>query len=92
VVADAVAVPSDEAGVRRFEEPEQLPPNLVSTRFYLFEGGCVTYRFSFSGDANLTFDADNALAFQPRAVLVDEVRQRTGLRLCGEGVPCPGGS
>ena len=92
VVADAVAVPSDEAGVRRFEEPEQLPPNLVSTRFYLFEGGCVTYRFSFSGDANLTFDADNALSFQPRAVLVEEVRERTGLRLCGEGVACPGGS
>jgi hypothetical protein len=94
VVTDAVAVPSDEAGVRRFEQPEQLPPNLESTRYYLFEGGCVTYQFSFGSDAtaSLTFDADNALSFQPRAILVDEVRDRTGLRLCGAGVPCPGGS
>ena len=39
------------------------------------------------------FDADNALAFQPRAALVDEVRDRSGLRLCGAGAPpCPGGS
>ena len=39
--------PSDEVGMRRFEAPEQLPPSLRITRTYLFEGGCVTYRFEF---------------------------------------------
>ena len=93
-VEGATAVPTDEVGTRRFEEPERLPPDLRSTRYYLFEGGCVTYEFAFAGDASasLMFDADNALAFQPRSVLVDEVRDRSGLRLCGAGAPCPGGS
>jgi hypothetical protein len=93
-VDGASAVPTDELGTRRFEEPERLPPDLQSRRYYVFEGGCVTYDFAFSGDvsAALMFDADNALAFQPRMLLVDKVRDRTGLRLCGAGAPCPGGS
>jgi hypothetical protein len=94
-VADAVEVPSDEVGMRRYEQPERLPPNLLSTRYYLFDGGCVTYRFSLAGDADasLMLAADNALTFQPRATLVDYVNSQTGLRLCGAGAPpCPGGS
>jgi hypothetical protein len=93
-VDGAIAVPTDEVGTRRFEEPDQLPPDLHSTRYYLFDGGCVTYEFAFGGDASasLMFDADNALSFETRAVLVDEVRDDTGLRLCGAGAPCPGGS
>lgn len=93
-VADATEVPSDEVGMRRYEQPEQLRPNLLSTRYYLFDGGCVVYRFSFASDASpsLMFEADNALTFQPRATLVDDVNSRTGLRLCGAGAPpCPGG-
>jgi tRNA A-37 threonylcarbamoyl transferase component Bud32 len=89
-----VEVPSDEIGTRRFEQPQQLPPNLRSTRFYLFPGGCVTYRFAFEGPATaaLMFDADRALATQPRAELVERVRSHEGLRLCGVGAACPGGS
>ena len=81
--------------MRRFERPEQLPPGLRSTRYYTFAGGCVTYRFAFDGavSASLMFDAESALAFQPRKLLVDEVRRRSGLSLCGAGAPpCPGGS
>jgi len=90
----AVEVPSDEVGMRRFERPEQLPPNLRSTRFYLFPGGCVTYQFAFEGAATaaMMFDVDRALGAQPRAALVAEVRHRNGLRLCGAGADCPGGS
>jgi tRNA A-37 threonylcarbamoyl transferase component Bud32 len=93
-VADAVPVPTDEVGTRRFEEPKRLPPELESTRYYLFEGGCVTYEFGFSGDmsASLMFDIDHALSFEPRATLVDRVRESAGLRLSGAGAPCPGGS
>jgi membrane-associated phospholipid phosphatase/tRNA A-37 threonylcarbamoyl transferase component Bud32 len=94
VVADAVEVPSDRVGMRRFERPEQLPPGLRTTRLYVFDGGCVTFEFSLNdADASLMFDADSALGFQPRASLVDWVHQRSGLTLCGAGVPpCAGES
>jgi hypothetical protein len=90
-VQSATEVPSDETGTRRYERPERLPPDLETTRYYVFEGGCVTYRFSFEGEASasLMFDADSALAFQRREALVEHVRDRTGLRLCGAGAECP---
>jgi tRNA A-37 threonylcarbamoyl transferase component Bud32/membrane-associated phospholipid phosphatase len=91
----ATEVPSDQVGMRRLERPEQLPPKLRSTRYYLFEGGCVTYRFAFDGDASasLIFDADTALSFQAREALVETVRDDVDLTLCGAGAPpCAGGS
>jgi tRNA A-37 threonylcarbamoyl transferase component Bud32 len=92
---EALEVPTDEAGTRRFERPEHLLPGLVSTRFYLFPGGCVTYRVDFDADApaSLIFTVDAAVGFQPREQLVDLVSRRTGgLRLCGaDAAPCPGG-
>ena len=94
-VRGATEVPSDQVGMRRFERPEQLPPELRSTRVYLFEGGCVTLRFAFSGDvsAALIFDVDTALDFQSRNTLVDKVRSDSDLSLCGaDAPPCPGGS
>ena len=80
--------------MRRFERPEQLPPKVRTRRTYLFPGGCVTYQVALDSPetASLLFDIDTALAFQRRATLVAAVRHRTGLRLCGVGVPCPGGS
>ncbi|MGD9701019.1 MAG: hypothetical protein AB7Q42_03600 [Acidimicrobiia bacterium] len=89
-VTDAVPVASDEIGIERYEQPEQLPPELVSRRTYLFEGGCVVYQFNFSGEASaaLTVEVDEALSFLPRADLVAEVDERSGLRLCGAGVEC----
>ena len=93
-VEGATEVPSDEAGMRRFERPEQLPPDLKVTRTYLFEGGCVTYEFAFEGDAStsLVFEADQALAFESRSELVAEVSDKTDLSLCGAlAPPCSGG-
>ena len=91
----ATQVPSDEVGMRRFELPEQLPPGLRTTRTYLYEGGCVTYRMEFaedSGGASLIHDVNAALAFQPRADIVREVDERSGgLSLCGaDAPPCVG--
>ena len=89
----ATEVPSDEVGMRRFETPERLPPGLRSTRTYVIDGGCVTYRFDFAGDTNASLMPviDVALSFLPRAELVAEVERRSGLRLCGAGAdPCPG--
>jgi hypothetical protein len=94
-VTSASEVPSDEPGMRRFERPDRLPPHLRATRSYLFPGGCVTYEFAFDSEetASLLFDADGALAFQGRAKLVETVRARNGLRLCGAFAPrCTGES
>jgi tRNA A-37 threonylcarbamoyl transferase component Bud32 len=92
-VSGAVAVPSDVVGLRRFEQPERLPPGAALTRYYLFPGGCVTYRMEFDADADASvmFDVDEALGFQPREKLVERVREDADLRLCGAGAPpCPG--
>jgi hypothetical protein len=93
-VAGAEAVPSDEAGTRRFEAPERLAGGLQGTRSYLFPGGCVTYEYAFADDApaSLVFEADEALGFVAREDLVAHVRSTADLRLCGAGVPCPGGT
>jgi membrane-associated phospholipid phosphatase/tRNA A-37 threonylcarbamoyl transferase component Bud32 len=91
-VTGATPVPSDEVGAERFERPDRLRPGLRSTRYYLFPGGCVTYEFAFDDDADptLIFSAEQALAFMPRATLVDHVRDETGLHLCGAGAECAG--
>ena len=87
-------VPSDQVGIRRYERVEALPPHFRSTRYYLFPGGCVTYRFAFEkgSSAELLVAADTMLGFQPRRALIDHVADETdGLRLCGAGATCPGG-
>ena len=94
-VSNAVEVTpgADEGGTRRFEEPISLPPRFVANRYYVFDGGCVTYRFAFNVNAapTLSFDVDEALAFRPRDELVEWVREQDGLELCGAGAsPCPG--
>jgi tRNA A-37 threonylcarbamoyl transferase component Bud32 len=91
-VEGASPVPSDEVGTRRYERPSRLEPRLVTTRYYLFAGGCVTYRYSLraAAGAELLFDAEQALAFQPRDRLVDHVRAVSGLALCGVGARCAG--
>jgi membrane-associated phospholipid phosphatase/tRNA A-37 threonylcarbamoyl transferase component Bud32 len=93
-VSDATPVPTNEAGTLRFEPPISIRPDLLTTRHYTFPGGCVTYRFAFTDEASpsLLFDVDQALAFQPRARIVEAVRKNAGLDLCGAGVPCPGGT
>ena len=96
-------LPSDEDRTRRFDRVEgmRLPTRLDemrlpirSTRFYLFPGGCVTYRLAFQAGApgGLLAAVNSALSFEERSILVEEVRQRNGLRLCGAGARCPGGS
>ncbi len=88
-VGDATEVPSDQVGMRRYERPERLPPDLRTERVYVFDGGCVEYRYQLGGDASAStiFEVDRALSFQPREELVAEVRERSGLRLCGAGAP-----
>jgi hypothetical protein len=86
-------VASDEPGLRRFERPTQLPPDLRAVRMYVTEGECVTYRFEFDDNTNASPIGvlDAGLGFQSRADLVQEVARRTDLKLCGVGAdPCTG--
>jgi hypothetical protein len=50
--AKVTRVPSDEPGTRRYEQIGEVRPGVgyTGTRFYLFQGGCVTYQFRFNGE------------------------------------------
>jgi hypothetical protein len=89
VTAGAEVVP----GVRVYEEPLSLPPTFQANRYLLFPGGCVTNRFRFTAGASATLalEAQQALSFVSRSVLVEQTKEETGLSLCGaEAPPCPG--
>lgn len=45
--SDAVPVPTDQPGASRFDEIERLEPGFRARRYYLFDGGCVTWSFDF---------------------------------------------
>jgi hypothetical protein len=47
---DATEIPSDRDGVRRLERVGEVTPGYRGTRFYVFDGGCLSVRFQISGD------------------------------------------
>jgi hypothetical protein len=90
----AVEVPQepDEPPMKRFEEPTALAPSFRGNRYYVFPGGCVTYRFAFGSGATFAqaVEVTGALSFISRADGVKELLKE-GLILCGRGAPpCPG--
>jgi tRNA A-37 threonylcarbamoyl transferase component Bud32 len=88
----AQQIPSDQAGMRRFERPLSLVPAYSGVRYYTFPGGCATYQFVLAPGASpvVTTTVDTAVAFMPRSELVSYVRHTEGLALCGRGAACPG--
>ena len=88
-LAGARQVPSGQPGMSQFERPV---PGSSDVRYYVFPGGCVTYRFVVTAAAApvLTTTVDRAVAFIPRSELVGYVRHIEGLALCGRGAVCPG--
>jgi hypothetical protein len=88
----AVRVPSDQPGAERYERPLTLQPRSTLVRMYVVTGGCITYQFSFATGAapSLAIFVGEAIAFEPRSVLVGSIRHSEGLTLCGRGAPpCP---
>jgi hypothetical protein len=88
-----VTASSGELDVLVYLEPITFHP-YTADRVFVFSGGCVTYRYRFH-DADeaptLASEADDALTFVRRSVLVDLVRDQYGLALCGaEAPPCVG--
>jgi hypothetical protein len=92
-VSKAVEVPPDpsQPGIQRYEEPNALPPTFFGNRYYVFAGGCVTYRFAFAKGATFAqaVEATRALSFVSRAEGVTALR-KVGAILCGRGASCPG--
>jgi hypothetical protein len=59
------------------------------TKYFLFRGGCVTYRYRFGpqAEATLALEAEGAVTFGLRTVLVAKVQEELGLTLSGAGAP-----
>jgi tRNA A-37 threonylcarbamoyl transferase component Bud32/membrane-associated phospholipid phosphatase len=79
----ATSVPSDEVGARRFEEIETLGGRYSGFRYYVFPGGCTSYRFDFSeeGRTALANEVSVALSFLNRAEGEAKLHKETGLRI-----------
>jgi hypothetical protein len=91
-MAGAQQIRSGQPGMRQFERSASLVPGYSDLRYYVFAGGCVTYRFVFAAGASpvLATAVETAVAFIPRSELVSYVRHTEGLALCGRGAGCPG--
>jgi hypothetical protein len=77
-------VPSDEPGTRRYEQVGEvrLGVGFSGSRFYLFPGGCVTYRFKFRGEerAEPIGDVTLAVSFVSRNAVRKHIQEHTGGR------------
>jgi hypothetical protein len=90
----AVAVPTDEPGMQRLERVARVANGYSGERYYVFDGGCVTYRFDAQRDDWLGFvhEASQAWTFMPRTEVerlrdlaldaCDEAYARLAIRLC----------
>jgi hypothetical protein len=67
----ATKVPPDTPGIEQYERIDTLEGRYRGTRYYVFEGGCVTYDFDLSGEGRteLAREVSLALDFFPRAEL-----------------------
>jgi hypothetical protein len=74
-------VASDEPGMRRYEQIGEVRPGVGFTgiRFYLFQGGCVSYRFQFDTEerAGPIGEVTLALSFISRDALRTLIRETT---------------
>ena len=79
---------TSEGGVRVYLDEFDLHP-FSANKYFIFPGGCVTYRYRFGPDAEptLALEADEAVTFGLRTVLVRQVQEELGLTLCGAGAP-----
>jgi hypothetical protein len=79
----ATPVPSDREGMDRLERVTQVSPAYIGSRFYVFEGGCITVQFTLSGEdrSQPLAVATQVIGTVPRDELRELVREQSGGRL-----------
>ena len=79
----ATQIPSDREGMDRWERVEQVTPEYVGTRYYVFDGGCISVVFRLSGEnwAEPLGFATQGLGAVPREAVREAVREQTEGRL-----------
>lgn len=81
--AEATRIPSDRDAMQRWERVTQVIPQYVGTRFYLFEGGCISVLFRLSGEnrAEPLGFATSGIGAVPRDAVRAAVHEQTDGRL-----------
>ncbi|MBN1094155.1 hypothetical protein JKP75_17290 [Blastococcus sp. TML/M2B] len=79
----ATRIPSDREAMQRWERVVQVTPRYEGTRFYTFDGGCISVLFRLSGDnrAEPLGFATSGLGAVPRDAVREAVREQTDGRL-----------
>jgi hypothetical protein len=79
----ATRIPSDRDGMERWERVEQVTPEYEGTRYYVFEGGCISLVFRLSGEnrAEPLGFATQGIGAVPRDAVRAAVREQTEGRL-----------
>ena len=81
--AGATRIPSDREGMQRWERVEQVTPQYVGTRYYVFDGGCISLVFRLSGEnrAEPLGFATQGIGAVPRDAVRAAVHEQTDGRL-----------
>ncbi len=79
----ATLIPSDREAMQRWERVTQVTPEYVGTRYYVFEGGCISVLFRLSGEnrAEPLGFATQGIGTVPRDAVRAAVREQTDDRL-----------
>ncbi|GAB3310183.1 hypothetical protein GCM10027451_20510 [Geodermatophilus aquaeductus] len=79
----ATEIPSELDELRRYERVEQVSPQYLGRRYYVFDGGCLTVVFTLSGDnrGEPLALATQSLGVVSREDLADQVYEASGERL-----------
>jgi hypothetical protein len=81
--AGTTEIPSDREGMRRLERVGRMSPTYAGTRYYLFDGGCLTVVFRLDSDSpgEALALASQAVGVVARSDLQRQVRDESGGRL-----------
>jgi hypothetical protein len=82
-VVGAIKVPTDQPGTTRWERVVTIASGYVGNRYYVYPGGCVTYRFRLHGETRAipVSEATLSLGLVDRSVVAAALRDRSDDRL-----------
>jgi hypothetical protein len=91
-IAGATQIPSEQSGMNRFERVTRVNRGYGGERYYVFSGGCVTYRFDLHGKsrAEAVTSVSQSLGFVSRDALRRYVHDSSDGRLELDPTPAAG--